>query len=664
MKDEIMFNQVVKWIEELQCQNSIDFQGIKNIKESIKKLNSEITKAKNLNNSINKKILSEYEKIKKIILDENVTVTLDNKISNVNKLLNDLKSNVYSLEDGQAFEKKTNESIKAISSQLEHKANEIFIESFEGENDNEKINNALKSITTSGVIKLKNKEYDFESIVLKRGVSLKGSGNTIINATRSGILIKTTDLNIVCDLNINDNGYKIKAIDVGQVGGSEKNYCNNCLVSGVNIHLNNTSSDGIRLGHGNNNKIDHNTIINTCESGEDNNQSIGIAVYSDTPNICKDVFVTNNYVSGFNKGISPWGTGTRINVQVINNIVENCRDIGINMYHSTLSQAINNNIYKCKIGIFADTTSYNDNRGRGTIVSNNSVHKCSKIGIYCEELRGGNVTNNAVQDCDIGIYGGAGINYTNFSNNTITFNRLGLMISNKYVPTPMYNYDNNSSVIKSNIITANKEHAILLSGVRGLWEISDNYICGNNTSNGDFYAIYLQRDIIPGQGLDRYCESFNIKNNTICNMTIDGTPGYQKGIYNNSGNIGTLVLINNMLQNKGHELTLTGFNKYSVIKDNVIIGDGKIISLPSCKIINNVGINEGDLITDKTIGVKLQVGLTSPNELPTADMSHDGRILKVNRRYDDSTSSYVDTEYYICNKQASGSYKWCKLQLS
>ena len=120
MKDEITFEQVVQWVEELQSQNSIDFQGIKNIKESIKKLNSEITKAKNLNNSINKKILSEYEKIKKIILDENVSVTLDNKISNVNKLLNDLKSNVYSLENGQAFEKKTNESIKAISSQLDN----------------------------------------------------------------------------------------------------------------------------------------------------------------------------------------------------------------------------------------------------------------------------------------------------------------------------------------------------------------------------------------------------------------------------------------------------------------------------------------------------------------------------------------------------------------
>jgi hypothetical protein len=135
MKDEITFEQVIQWVEELQCQNSIDFQGIKNIKESIKKLNSEITKAKNLNNSINKKILSDYEKIKKIILDENVSITLDNKISNVNKLLNDLKSNVYSLENGQAFEKKINENIKTISTQLEHIATEYNVKDYGAKGD-------------------------------------------------------------------------------------------------------------------------------------------------------------------------------------------------------------------------------------------------------------------------------------------------------------------------------------------------------------------------------------------------------------------------------------------------------------------------------------------------------------------------------------------------
>ena len=621
-------------IENLIKQNVNDLSSIKELYRKLKEMEEKISQIKYIDSTLATKLKKDYEKLKKLILDENVQV----------KIKNDIES---------------------INSQMNNKANEIFIESFDGENDNEKLTNAIKSITTSGVIKLKNKEYNFDSIVLKRGVSLKGSGNTKINATRSGVLIKTTDLNIVCYLNINDNGYKIKAIDVGQVRGNEKNYCNNCLVSGVNIHLNNTSSDGIRLGHGSNNKIDNNTIINTCESGEDNNQSIGIAIYSDASNICKDVFVSNNYVSGFNKGISPWGTGSRINVQVINNIVENCKDVGINMYHSGISQVINNNVYNCNTGIFADSISYNGNKGRGTIVSNNSVHKCSKIGIYCEELRGGNVTNNTVQDCNIGIYGGAGINYTNFSNNTITFNRVGLMISNKYVPTPMYTYDNNSSVIQNNIIALNKEHGIHLCGVRGLWEISKNYINSNNTCNGDFYALFLDKDIIEELGRNRVCESFIIKGNTIINSGVDGTKGYQKGIYNNSGSIGSVVLIGNYMQNNEVELYLTGINSHSVAKDNIIDNNTAQITIQNnIKCINNIGINNGDLIYDALIGIKLNKGVNSISDLPTPTISDDGRIIKVNRRYDESTSSYVESEYYICNRQASGSYKWCKLQLS
>ena len=191
MKDEITFEQVVKWIEELQCQNSIDFQGIKNIKESIKKLNSEITKAKNLNNSINKKILSEYEKIKKIILDENISVSLDNKISNVNKLLNDLKSNVYSLEDGQAFEKKTNESIKAISSQLDNIANEkVNVKMFGAKgdgytDDTDAFKQAISSVSLGGQIYI-----PFGTYIINEQLKLPNSSISFIGANQHKSILK------------------------------------------------------------------------------------------------------------------------------------------------------------------------------------------------------------------------------------------------------------------------------------------------------------------------------------------------------------------------------------------------------------------------------------------------------------------------------------------
>ena len=548
-----------------------------------------------------------------------------------------------------------------FGSQLDTKANEIYIEEFSGNTDTEKINNAIKSISDKGTIRLKNKAYNFNRFVLSEGVNLIGSGNTVINSLGNGVLIKATNNNTISDLIVNDNGYNIKAIDLGQIGGSKTNYCNNSTISNVTINLTHKASEGIRIGHGENNKAINNTVNNSATIGDGESSGIGIAIYSDTPNKCKSVFISNNYVKGFYYGIAPWGTGTRINVQVDGNIVEDCVYIGINMYHSTLSQVLNNNVYNCKIGIFADTTSYNNNKGRGTIVSNNSVHKCSKIGIYCEELRAGVVSNNTIQDCNIGLYAGASTCYTTFSNNTLTFNTTGLMISNKYVPTQMQNYDNHSNIIKANVVVCNKEHGILLEGIRGLWDISDNYISSNNTSNGNFYGIYFNRDVIEEIGRDRGCERVVVKNNTITATTVDGTDGYQGGIYNGSGSAGQIVLINNILQDKNIELYLTGFNSSSVIKDNVVIGTGTV-TVPNCTIINNIGIEEGNLIANNNKGVKFNLGVNSIDQLPSATMSECGRLIRVNRRSDDG-STYIDDEYYICIRQAKGSYTWKKISL-
>lgn len=553
--------------------------------------------------------------------------------------------------------------IESINEQLDKKANEIFIESFDGVSDNEKINNAINSIN-KGIIKLKNKEYSFSNIILKEGISICGSENTVINAISDGIILKAINNSKISNLILNDNGFHIKAIDVGQIGGTGENYSNNCIVCDNKINLTNKNSSGIRIGYGKNNNVLNNTIINLKTIGTSNVNSIGIAIYSDYPLICENVFISNNYVNGFYKGISPWGTGTRIKVQVNNNIVENCDDVGIDMYHSTVSQVLNNTVYNCKVGIVADTTSYNDNRGRGTIINGNAVHKSSEIGIYCEELRGANITNNTIQDCDIGLYGGAGINYCNFSSNTLCSNRLGLMISNKLVPTLMVNYDNNSSVIKNNVITANKEHGIILCGVRGLWEISENYIVGNNTSNGNYYGIYFDKDVVSGTDRDRTCESFIIKNNTIFNANLDGSIGYQNGIYNNSGNISNVIIDNNYLNNYKTELFLTGINKYSIIKNNIVDSVNKSITIPTNIInVNNIGFNEGNVVVNKISGIMFANGLNSTNELPSPSMEHDGRMLKIERHYDTTSDDYIETEYYICNRQKGGGYKWCKIQL-
>ena len=644
MNNENLFNSTVNFYN-INNENFIEF---------LSKFYGDILEIKG-NNESHKNVLNElfllYTELNEKGIDENI----------VREKVNYFLENSLKIKDVISKLNTNTNNIENITTQFDNKANEIYIEEFNGNTDTEKIKNAIKSISDKGTIRLKNKSYNFNNFVLSEGVNLIGSGNTIINSLGNGTLIKTTNNNTISDLIVNDNGYNIKAIDLGQIGGSETNYCNNSTINNVTINLSHKSSQGIRIGHGENNKVINNTIINKATIGDGESSGIGLAIYSDSPNRCKSVFISNNYVKGFYYGISPWGTGTRINVQVDGNIVEDCSYIGINMYHSTLSQVLNNNVYNCKIGIFADTTSYNGNKGRGTIVSNNSVHKCSKIGIYCEELRGGVVSNNAVQDCNIGIYGGAGISYTSFSNNTITYNTIGLMLSNKYVPTQMQNYDNHSNIIKSNVIVCNKEHGILLEGFRGMYEISDNYISSNNTSNGNFYGIYFNRDIIEEIGRDRGCESVVVKNNTIISTTVDGTTGHQGGIYNGSGSAGQIILINNILQDKNIELYLTGFNSSSVIKDNVVTGTGTV-TVPNCKIINNIGIEEGNIIATNNKGIKFNLGVNSIDQLPSPTMSECGRLIRVNRRSDDG-STYIDDEYYICIRQANGSYIWKKISL-
>lgn len=78
-------------IQNLQDQNSYDFQEIKRLDRLLKDYDKRVLQAINMNNQINEKIQYDYENIKKIIIDENVSTTLDKKIddkynSNKNKI--------------------------------------------------------------------------------------------------------------------------------------------------------------------------------------------------------------------------------------------------------------------------------------------------------------------------------------------------------------------------------------------------------------------------------------------------------------------------------------------------------------------------------------------------------------------------------------------------
>ena len=85
---EYNIDNVKNDIENLQDQNKYDYQEIKRLDDLLKDYDKRVTQSINFNNLINKKIESDYNKIKKIILDENASATLDNKIDEIEVEIN------------------------------------------------------------------------------------------------------------------------------------------------------------------------------------------------------------------------------------------------------------------------------------------------------------------------------------------------------------------------------------------------------------------------------------------------------------------------------------------------------------------------------------------------------------------------------------------------
>ena len=95
---EYNINNVKNDIQNLQDQNKYDFQEIKRLDGLIKEYDKRVTQSINFNNLINKKIQDDYENIKKVIIDENVSVTLDKKIDEVINKINELEERINNLE--------------------------------------------------------------------------------------------------------------------------------------------------------------------------------------------------------------------------------------------------------------------------------------------------------------------------------------------------------------------------------------------------------------------------------------------------------------------------------------------------------------------------------------------------------------------------------------
>lgn len=85
-------NRIQQDIEQLQDQNAIDFQQWKRLRQEIEKLDEKIKISDCKLNLVIKKIKADYESLRRIMIDENIQLQLNNKIeqnkNEINKKVN------------------------------------------------------------------------------------------------------------------------------------------------------------------------------------------------------------------------------------------------------------------------------------------------------------------------------------------------------------------------------------------------------------------------------------------------------------------------------------------------------------------------------------------------------------------------------------------------
>lgn len=124
---KITLKDVIKDVEDLKNQNIFYFENVKEVNRLINNLETEIKNVRNLNNTINHKIQHDYEKLKRIILDENISITLKEEIKNTNEKLSKKLDNAEfeNYKNNNENYKNNNENDKkSINEQLDTKANE------------------------------------------------------------------------------------------------------------------------------------------------------------------------------------------------------------------------------------------------------------------------------------------------------------------------------------------------------------------------------------------------------------------------------------------------------------------------------------------------------------------------------------------------------------
>ena len=336
-------------IDNLFKQNANDLSAIKELYRKLKEVEEKILQIKYIDSTLANKLKKEYEKLKKIILDENIQAKLANDIETINvKLNNDIKTINEKLNNDietiNSQQGKLTDDIETINSQLEHIVhkynNGLLIDI------SEKIKSASIYLPVSDV----SNEKQFINILNK---CIDSNCNTITICPIFWLESKTSNI---------FTGYK-SGIDLATI----LNYCIIAKNKGLKVAMKpHVGGEGI-TSHGDIQPTNLTTWIN--------NYSI---IYKELLNTCKEyidiVCVTNELNGQTNTNLSQWlqlildirnikssfliGTACHFGELSTNVFLSNLDFLGCNMY-LPVEGDLSTNIEKQRKSLFNLTNNLN-----------------------------------------------------------------------------------------------------------------------------------------------------------------------------------------------------------------------------------------------------------------------------------------------------------------
>ena len=427
-------------IDNLFKQNVNDLLSIKELYKRIEELGEKITQIKYIDNTLVKKIKKEYEKLKKIILDENVQVKIINDIETINSHLETIMS--FKEKDLETSINKSNQVLKLIDVEFNLNGKTITISKpLKIIGKNAKIRNGILKITSDNV---NISSITFEDCI----IALKSYNNFTFKKNKI-----TGENNGYLQINLNNVATDINNIDI------EENEFN--LSKGISIH---TSY---------NNYENYNIL---------NNLTI-------KRNIFKKINDTALFIhSNLN------------NAYITENYFELTQDFGINLWkcHQNSSCNIDSNYFN-KIGYWRDGTEKTSEEvinipGCCAIYSDKEL-----FSVFITKNKIFNVVENSIE----GFFGKISNNYIENSLHDCIWGRHKI-IENNYCINPLtygYSYTSDStfsnSIIRNNVFknTSSNSSAI------GIFVNSiDNVIINNNEFNGFKYDI----EVSPNTSMNNF----------------------------------------------------------------------------------------------------------------------------------------------------------------